>query len=196
MATSSKTLPAPPTNQPGRQDGHHQELTVVAPMKPGAAAQARETWEKILSIPEDEVRAGLRGLGTMHEARSFLIDNDTRFVFCSSFDGDFGDYIEGWANHPVAQPLFDANFGVCEGYPGMRSPDVGAWFAEHRIKAGNYRSGYPDLTLLQILKDQEVNDAFQDVLDTPEFRAALENPANAALLATPAFQKLLDVAAG
>jgi hypothetical protein len=34
------------------------------------------------------------------------------------------------------------------------------------------------------------------VLDTPEFQAALDNPANAALRATPAFQKLLDEAAG
>lgn len=39
-----------------------------------------------------------------------------------------------------------------------------------------------------------MDDAFQEVLDTPEFRAALENPANAELVATPAFQKLLEEA--
>lgn len=36
-----------------------------------------------------------------------------------------------------------------------------------------------------------MDEAFQDVLDTDEFRAALDNPANAELVATPAFQKLL-----
>jgi hypothetical protein len=34
------------------------------------------------------------------------------------------------------------------------------------------------------------------VLDTPEFRELLDNPATKALRATPAFQKLLDEAAG
>ncbi|MGD1225370.1 hypothetical protein AB9Q10_43915 [Streptomyces krungchingensis] len=33
------------------------------------------------------------------------------------------------------------------------------------------------------------------LLDTPEFRPALENPANAELVATPAFQRLLELAA-
>ncbi|MCW2722281.1 MAG: hypothetical protein JWR81_6103, partial [Pseudonocardia sp.] len=52
------------------------------------------------------------------------------------------------------------------------------------------------LTVKQIWKDQRVNEAFQAVLDAPEFRAALEDPANAALVGTPAFQKLLDEASG
>lgn len=39
-----------------------------------------------------------------------------------------------------------------------------------------------------------MEEAFEEVLDTPEFRAALENPANADLVATPAFQKLLEQA--
>lgn len=39
-----------------------------------------------------------------------------------------------------------------------------------------------------------MDDAFQEVLDTPEFRSALDNPANAELVATPAFQKLLEEA--
>lgn len=39
-----------------------------------------------------------------------------------------------------------------------------------------------------------MEEAFEEVLDTPEFRAALENPANANLVATPAFQKLLEEA--
>ncbi|MFD6025658.1 hypothetical protein [Streptomyces griseoluteus] len=40
-----------------------------------------------------------------------------------------------------------------------------------------------------------VDEAFEEVLDTPEFRAALENPANAQVVATPAFRHLLEPAA-
>jgi hypothetical protein len=64
------------------------------------------------------------------------------------------------------------------------------------VPAMTFISAYPDLTTKQILKDQRVNEAFQAVLDSPEFREILDNPASAALRATPAFQKLLDEAAG
>ncbi|MFF2427589.1 hypothetical protein [Streptomyces mirabilis] len=37
-----------------------------------------------------------------------------------------------------------------------------------------------------------MEEAFEALLDTAEFRAALDNPANAELPATPAFQKLLE----
>lgn len=39
-----------------------------------------------------------------------------------------------------------------------------------------------------------MDDAFQEALDTPEFRAALDNLAKAELVATPAFQELLEEA--
>jgi hypothetical protein len=70
------------------------------------------------------------------------------------------------------------------------------WLVAHQVSALFFFSGYPDLTVKQIWKDQEVNEAFQDVLDSREFREALDNPANSALVASPAFQKLLDKAAG
>jgi hypothetical protein len=77
----------------------------------------------------------------------------------------------------------------------MADPGVKDWFVAHQA-ALIFLSSYPDLTVKQIWKDQRVNEAFQAVLDTPEFRAALEDPASAALVATPAFQELLDEASG
>ena len=74
--------------------------------------------------------------------------------------------------------------------------EIQDWFVAHQEPALNFTPSYPDLTVKQIWKDQEVNEAFQEVLDTPEFRAALDDPANKELLATPAFQKLLDKATG
>jgi len=65
------------------------------------------------------------------------------------------------------------------------------WFVAHQVPAGVFVSAYPELTVQQIYKDHRVEEAFEEVLDTPEFRAALDNPDNADLVATPAFQKLL-----
>jgi hypothetical protein len=74
----------------------------------------------------------------------------------------------------------------------MQDPDVKEWFVAHQVPATIFLSAYPDLTTQQIWKNQRVNTAFQAVLDTPEFRAMIEDPANAALVATPAFQQLLE----
>ena len=97
---------------------------------------------------------------------------------------------------PRIPPHVDALLGPCEGWPGFMHPDVRTWFAEHGVSSQSFRTAYPDLTVQDIWKQQRVNNAFQEVLDTPEFRAALENPALADLLATPGFQKLLDEAQG
>jgi hypothetical protein len=80
----------------------------------------------------------------------------------------------------------------------MKDPKVKEWFVANQVPAGLFTTSYPDLTVKQIWKDQRVNEAFQEVLDTPEFRAVLDldHPATAALRSTPAFQKLLDEAAG
>jgi hypothetical protein len=131
----------------------------------------------------------------LHDARSLIFDNDTRFLFASVFDGSWDTYIDDFATTDIGD-MFGEIFQYSEGFPGMKDPGVKDWFVAHQVPALTFASAYPDLSTQQIWKDQRVNEAFQAVLDSPEFRAALENPANAALVATPAFQKLLDEAAG
>jgi hypothetical protein len=142
---------------------------------------------------DENVHAAVRQIGTLHDARHVIFDNDTRFMFASVFDGSWDTYIDDFAKTVVGS-RFDKVFSHSEGFPGVTDPGAKDWFVAHQEPAGVFVSAYPDLTVQQIYKDQRVDEAFEAVLDTPEFRAALDNPANAELLATPAFQKLLEEA--
>jgi hypothetical protein len=143
---------------------------------------------------DENVHAAVRQIGTLHDARHVIFDNDTRFMFASVFDGSWDTYIDDFAQ-TVVGARFDKVFSHSEGFPGVTDPGVKDWFVAQQEPAGVFVSAYPDLTVQQIYKDQRVEEAFEAVLDTPEFRAALDNPANAELLATPAFQKLMEEAA-
>ncbi|UKY54745.1 hypothetical protein [Streptomyces inhibens] len=180
--------------RPGRSDGVCSEFTVFTKIKPGEADALREDLAALADATNDErVHAALRQIGTLHDARHVIFDNDTRFMFASVFDGSWDTYIDDFAQTVVGD-RFDKVFSHSEGFPGVKDPGVKDWFVAHQEPAGVFVSAYPDLTVQQIYKDQRVDEAFEKVLDTPEFRAALDNPANAQLVATPAFQKLLEEA--
>ncbi|WP_285560445.1 hypothetical protein [Actinoplanes regularis] len=170
------------------------EFTVFSKIKAGHAEALREVLAKLAGGAADvSARAALREIGTLHDARHVMFDNDTRFMFASVFDGTWDTYIDDFGKTVVGE-RFDMVFQHSEGFPGIADPGIKDWFLERQAPAGVFVSSYPDLTVQQIWKDQRVNEAFQEVLDTPEFREALDNPANAALKATPAFQKLMKEA--
>jgi hypothetical protein len=194
MAATGATQPAHPEH-PGRTDGVSNEFTVFTKIKPGEADALREDLTWLGDAANDEnVHAALRQIGTLHDARHVIFDNDTRFMFASVFDGSWDTYIDDFAK-TVVGARFDKVFSHSEGFPGIKDPGVKDWFLAHQEPAGVFVSAYPDLTVQQIYKDHRVDDAFQAVLDTAEFRAMLDNPANAELVGTPAFQKLLEEAA-
>ena len=196
MATTSDAkMPAQP-KRPGIYDGVSGEFTIFVPIKPGQIQALRDMFEYYRTDPSAQkaIRAAFIQIGTVHTARFVIFDNDTRFLFASVFDGDWDTYIDDFAATMIAT-VFDNIFQYAVGYPGIKDPSVKDWFVAHQEPASAFTSTYPQLTTQQVLQDQRVNEAFQVVLDTPEFRAALENPANAALVASPAFQKLLDEAA-
>ena len=188
------TQPAQP-ERPGMTDGVASEFTIYTKIKPGHANALRRTLAEIESVRSTIGRAALKDIGTLHDARFVVFDDDTRLMFASRFDGTWDSYIDDFATTTVSKN-FEMVFAHAEGFPGIADPNVKEWFVAHQEPALNFTTSYPDLTVKQIWKDQEVNEAFQEVLDTPEFRAALDNPATKALRATPAFQKLLDKAAG
>ena len=191
-ATTDETPSAQP-QRPGNTDGVASEFTVFTKIKPGHADALRADLAMVGSAAEG--RAALKQIGTLHDARHVMFDNDTRHMFASVFDGSWDTYIDDFGKTAIGSN-FERIFSHTEGFPGITDPNVKDWFVAHQEPAGTFVSSYPDLTVQQIWKDQRVNEAFQAVLDTPEFRAALNNPANAALLATPAFQRLMDEAAG
>ncbi len=171
---------------------------VIVKIKPGQADALRQTIAGLRNefMTGTEGRDALKDIGTLHDARYVILDNDTRLLFASVFDGAWDTYIDDFATTKFTK-TFELAFSHTEGFPGIAAPreQLKDWFASDQAPAHLFVSSYPELTVKQILKVRRVNEAFQALLDSPEFRAAPKEPANAALLETPAFQKLLDEAA-
>jgi hypothetical protein len=193
MSTEQETPQSTQPKRPGLTEGVMTEFTVFTKIKPEEADALREDLSAMSG--EAGARDAMEQIGTLHSARHVMFDNGTRHMFASVFDGSWDSYIDDFAKTAVGE-RFERVFRHTEGFPGIKDPNVKDWFAAQQQTAGVFATAYPDLTVQQIWKDQRVNQAFQEVLDTPEFRAALDNPALAELMATPAFQKLLNEAQG
>src|SRR5260370_41846856 len=79
----------------GRTAGIVNELSVFLKVKPGHEPQVREVFagdDAIADRPAQVTRM-LDSVGTLHEARMVLFDNDTRLLITTRFDGDWDVYI-------------------------------------------------------------------------------------------------------
>ena len=98
----------------GLRSGARTEFTVIGTVKPGHEQALRETIKRRGADPRRIEDA--KKFGTIHEARVVLIDNDTRLLIATSFDGDWDVYIDDFARTRVLQDW--AEFLVhCQGYP-------------------------------------------------------------------------------
>ncbi len=165
--------------RPGLQSGVMTEFTLFTKVKPGHGQALRETLERARHDPR---RAeAVQEIGTLHEARYVLFDDDTRLLFCSSFDGSWDKYIDDFATTYIAN-LFEAVFSHCEGFPGIKDPNVKDWFMANAQEASAFLCAYPDATVKAIWKALAVEKAFEKVLDNPEAEQALQAPALKPLL--------------
>jgi hypothetical protein len=163
----------------GLKSGVATEFTVYTNVLPGHEKAVREAIERATHDPR---RAeAVQEIGTLHEARFVLFDNDKRLMFCSSFDGTWDKYIDDFAATYIGT-IFDAVFSHCEGFPGLKDPGVKDWFMNNAREAAAYISAYPDASVKQIWKALAVQKAFQKVLDNPAAEQALQAPALKPLL--------------
>jgi hypothetical protein len=163
----------------GLKSGVRTEFTVFGNVKPGQEKAVHETIVRGQRDPRGQ--EAFHSIGTLHEARFVLFDNDTRVLFCSSFDGTWDKYIDDFAATAIG-PIFDAVWSHTEGYPGIQHPSVKDWFMSHAVEATSFNSDYPDATVKEIRKALDVQHAFQQVLDDPAAEEALKSPALKPLL--------------
>jgi hypothetical protein len=64
--------------------GSVSELTVIAPFAPGGARRLRT----VLQLLNGNFSAGKK-VGTLHDMRFVFLDNDTKFLFATAFDGEW-----------------------------------------------------------------------------------------------------------
>ena len=159
----TKELAAPPAAQTagriGARQGKVSELTVFLPFVKGGAKRLRG----FLQLLEGNFRAA-DAVGTVHDMRFVFVDNDTKLLFATAYDGDFDPYIEDFAAKiPNAMDLWLCNF---EGFPGMRNAAAAAeWIAKHQVAAEAWYVNSPNLTAAETRRLEKVGTAVEQLLD-------------------------------
>ena len=142
----------------GVRQGKVSELLFIAPFAPGGATRLRALLQLRDGSFDDTDR-----VGTVHDMRFVFLDNDTKLLFATAYDGEWDPYIDDFATKITDQ--MDVIFTACEGWPGIRSPKVKDWIVKHQIPAVGWYVAYPDLTVRDILRLKRVGKAVDEFLD-------------------------------
>jgi hypothetical protein len=138
--------------------GSVSELTVIAPFAPGGAKRLRT----ILRLLNGNFSGGKK-VGTLHNMRFVFLDNDTKFLFATAYDGAWDPYIDDFATKIPDE--MDIIFSAFEGWPGIHSPDVKDWIVKHQIPAEGWYVAHPDLTVAESERVKRVGKAVDEFLD-------------------------------
>ena len=142
----------------GIRQGKVSELLFITPFAPGGAERLRALLQLRDGSFDDTDR-----VGTVHDMRFVFLDNDTKLLFATAYDGDFDPYIDDFATKITDQ--MDVIFSACEGWPGIRSPKVKDWIVKYQVTAEGWYVAYPDLTVRDIIKLKRIGKAVDEFLD-------------------------------
>ena len=148
--------------RPGLKAGQVQEFTIIMNLKPGGADRLRK---KLASDSNfvNKNQAIIDNMGTIHDLRFVIFDNDTRLLFASTFDGDWDAYINDFA--ALIPDYIDLAFGEVDDYPGIKSPDIKDYIVKHQITSTYFYSAYPDASVRDIRKALKVKSGLDVLLD-------------------------------
>ena len=134
----------------GAKSGEVSELTTILPLKPGGAERLRKFFKLVGGN-----LAGAGQVGTLHNRRFVFLDNDTKLLFATAFDGEWDPYIDDFATK--IPEFMDYLFSNVEGWPGITSPDVKDFIVKYQIPAEAWFVAHPNLTFAEAdrLKRQE-----------------------------------------
>ncbi|GAA5502718.1 hypothetical protein Dxin01_02462 [Deinococcus xinjiangensis] len=143
----------------GRQQGTVSELTVMADLKPGGAQHLR----RILNLIGGNMD-GASEVGTVHDMRFVIYDNDKKILFCTAYDGDWDTYIDDFATK--IPEYMDLLFANVEGWPGIHDPSVKDFIASHQLTAEGWYVSSPNLSVVQTWELDKKNKALESFIDT------------------------------
>src|SRR5499426_2895645 len=142
----------------GARQGRVSELTGIFPFAKGGAKRLRG----LLQLLEGNFQLA-DAVGTVHDMRFVFLDNDTKLLFATTFDGGWDAYIEDFATKiPNALDLL---FCDAVGWPGIRSPKVKDYIAEHQVGSDAWYVGNPNLTVAETRRLEKVGKAVEELLD-------------------------------
>ena len=149
----------PSAGRAGIRLGKVSELTVIAPLAPGGAARLRAVLQLRNGNFDDTDK-----VGTVHNMRFVFLDNDTKLLFATAYDGDWDPYIDDFATK--IPDILDLQLGAMEGWPGVRSPAVKDYIAKYQVQADFWYVATPDLTVAETRRLERVGKALDTFLDT------------------------------
>ena len=158
----------------GRQSGNVSELTVIADLKPGAAERMRRIFDLTGGSFD-----GAQKVSTLHDMRFVFLENNTKILFATAYDGDWDTYINDFATK--IPDLMDLLFANVEGWPGIASPDVKDFIASHQIDAAAWFVANPQVTVVDVRRLQRMSHALDAFLDTMAENAEADPATRAAL---------------
>jgi hypothetical protein len=160
LASDAAMAPPPPVESAGRMGsrlGKVSELTIIVPFAPGGAARLRA----FLRLFGGNL-AGADDVGTVHDMRFVFLDNDTRMLFATAYDGDWDAYIDDFATKiPDFLDIIDSAW---EGWPGIRSPEAKDYLARHQVSAEGWYVAN-DLTVAETRRLKRIGKAVDEFLD-------------------------------
>jgi hypothetical protein len=142
----------------GIRNGGVSELTLITPFKPGGADRLRG----ILKLLHGTFKATDR-VGTVHDMRFVFLDNDTKLLFATAYDGEWDPYIDDFATK--IPDYLDLLFSNTEGWPGIHSPAVKDWIVAHQLPAEAWYVANPNLTVVETRRLERVGQAVDEFLD-------------------------------
>jgi hypothetical protein len=142
----------------GVRQGKVSELTVIAPFAPGGAARLHALLELRNGNYDDTDR-----VGTVRDMRFVFLDNDTKLLFATTYDGDWDVFIEDFVAKIPNE--MDVLFSCWEGWPGIHTPKVKDWIAKHQIPAKGWYVAHPDLTVAETARVKRAGKAVEEFLD-------------------------------
>jgi hypothetical protein len=141
----------------GLRQGQVSELTFISPITPEGAVRLRAA----LNL------AGSGGvvnrIGTLHNMRFVFLDNDTKLLFATAYDGDWDDYINDFATK--IPDYMDLLFSAVPGWPGIYDPSVKDFIAKYQVQASRWYVASPDLTVVETRRLERLGKAVDEFLD-------------------------------
>jgi hypothetical protein len=162
MSTTNISGSNPGNVRPGLKAGRSNEFTLIMKLKPGGAERLRKNLAADSKFANKN-EAVIDRVGTLHDMRFLIFDNDTKLLFASTFDGDWDPYIDDFAT--LIPDQIDLAFGESEGYPGIHSPDIKDWIVKHQVTSAYFYSAYPNASVRDIWKALKIKGGLDVLLD-------------------------------
>jgi hypothetical protein len=142
----------------GLRQGKVAELTLIFKFVPGGAKRLRGLLQAL------EANFSAEKVTTVHDMRFVFLDNDTKLLFATAYDGDSWDsYLDEFATK-IPDEL-DLLFSELEEFPGFRDPSVKDWIAKYQIPAQSWYVANPNQTVVETRRLEKVGKAVEEFLD-------------------------------